>query len=82
MQFNEIKYSKHVNTYTETEIVKQDYGENKQYQIHSPIVKYHSKHKQTRLGFGYEAKLPKIQSNYSFRKRDNDRKYGDTVIIG
>ena len=28
MQFNEIKYSKHVNTYTETEIVKQDYGEN------------------------------------------------------
>ena len=42
----------------------------------------YSKHKQTRLGFGYEAKLPKIQSNYSFRKRDNDRKYGNTVVIG
>ena len=41
----------------------------------------YSKHKQTRLGFGYEAKFPKIKSNYSFRKRNNDKKYGDTVII-
>ena len=41
----------------------------------------YSKHKQTRVGFGYAARIPKIVSNYSFRKRNNDRKYGETIII-
>lgn len=46
------------------------------------LINYnYSKHKQTRLGFGYDAKLPKIVSNYTLRRHNNDRKYGETKIV-
>jgi hypothetical protein len=41
----------------------------------------YSKHKQTRLGFGYDAKKQKVKSSYTLRKRKHDIKYGETQIV-
>ena len=37
--------------------------------------------RQTRWGFGFDAKLPKVKSDYTLRKRKPMKKYGETQII-
>ena len=37
---------------------------------------------QTRLGFGFDAKRPKVASEYVFRPRKKAGKYGDVKIVG
>jgi hypothetical protein len=41
----------------------------------------YTKHKQTRLGIGYDAKKLKVKSTYSLRKQQKVEKYGETQII-
>ena len=46
------------------------------------LVDYrYSRSKQTRLGVGFDAKRPRVVSDYSFRKRKPIGKYGETQLI-
>ena len=42
----------------------------------------YSSSKQTRLGFGFKARRPNVESDYEFRPRNKTRKYGEMQIVG